>query len=79
MTELLVPGLIAAGAITFTYLFCIRPMRREGHCGMPGMSKGNACGTHAEDAEIQRLRDEVADLRTALMDQDAPGRSPQAR
>jgi len=57
--ELLVPALVAAAAIGFTYFFCIRPMR-EGHCGMGGRSQS---APKADAEELQRLRDEVAALR----------------
>ncbi len=66
MTELIVPGLVAAAALTFTYLFCIRPMRNGGHCGMPGMSHPTDCSESDTDAEIQRLRADVAALRRDL-------------
>lgn len=67
MTELIIPGLVAAAALTFTYLFCIRPMRKGGHCGMPGMSQPKSCCDADDDAEIQRLRAEVVDLRRDLI------------
>ncbi len=66
MTELLVPGLVAAAALTFTYLFCIRPMRNGGQCAMPGMSHPKSCCDTDADAEIQRLRAEVAAMRRDL-------------
>jgi len=66
VTELLIPGLVAAAALTFTYLFCIRPMRNGGYCGMPGMSQPKSCCDTDADAEVQRLRAEVARLRRDL-------------
>lgn len=66
MTDLIIPGLVAAAALTFTYLFCIRPMRNGGHCGMPGISQTKSCCDTDADAEVQRLRAEVAGLRRDL-------------
>ena len=58
--EELFPALVAVAAITLTYFACIRPMRR-GQCGMtPGQHAGKA--DSERDAEIARLRAEVADL-----------------
>lgn len=54
------PALVAVAAITLTYFTCIRPMRR-GHCGMtPGQHAGVV--DSEREAEIARLRAEVADL-----------------
>lgn len=59
--ESLLPALIAVGAIGLMYFVCIRPMRR-GQCGM--MPQQHAGGTEAErEAEIARLRAEIAELR----------------
>ncbi len=66
MTHLILPGLLAAAAVTLTYLFCIRPMRNGGHCAMPGMSKSTNCSVAGDDDEIQRLRADVATLRRDL-------------
>ncbi len=76
MTELLVPGLVAAAALTLTYLFCIRPMRKGGHCGMLGMSWKSACGDADTDAALQRLRADVADLRRTLIADGSAARNP---
>jgi hypothetical protein len=76
VTELVLPALVAAAALTFTYLFCIGPMRKGRHCGMPGMSRpGGLSDTDA--AEIQRLRAEVAGLRRE-QSIEAPESSPSA-
>lgn len=57
---------LPAAAITATYLFCIRPMRR-GECGMAGQSPAQRT---ARDSELADLRREVARLRE---EQAAPG------
>ena len=51
MTELWLPATVAAAAVTFTYFFCVRPMRR-GQCGM----------TSSEN----QLDKELAEARSAL-------------
>lgn len=66
--ELLLPAVVAVAAIGFTYVFCIRPMR-SGHCAMPGMAHRDES---AEAQEMQRLRDEVTELRRELTDQPPP-------
>lgn len=59
--ESVLPALIAVAAITLTYFMCIRPMRR-GQCGM--MPQKHVGGVDSErEAEIARLRAEVAELR----------------
>ncbi|NYI77063.1 hypothetical protein [Nocardioides panzhihuensis] len=67
MTDLVVPGLVAAASITFAYLFCVRPMRRDGHGVMAGMRHGGSCcdgsENQSEAIEIERLRTEIAELR----------------
>jgi hypothetical protein len=71
----ILPPLAAAGAITFTYLFCVRPMRQGRGCHMvPQQSRAGQESCHSTtdpgktaqtpvsgstDAEIQRLREEV--------------------
>lgn len=66
MSELIVPGLVAAAAVTLTYLFCVRPMRNGAHCAMPGMSKSTNCSDAGDNEEIQRLRADLATLRRDL-------------
>jgi len=61
MSELWLPASVAAAAVTLTYVFCVRPMRR-GHCGM---------GTSARqrrdlDRELAQVR---AELDWALAEQ----------
>lgn len=51
----LVAALVAAGAVTAVYFFCLRPMRR-GTCEMTG-------GSQEQDAELDR---QIADLREEL-------------
>lgn len=66
--SLLAPGLVLAGAVVATYLFCVRPMRRGG-CPMtqtaqPRSSHLDAPGTVSPnlDAELARARRELAVL-----------------
>jgi hypothetical protein len=47
-----VAALVAAAAITLTYVFCVRPMMR-----------GRAAAAPAEDPEIAQLREELRVLR----------------
>ena len=47
-----VAALVAAVAITLTYLLCVRPMMR-----------GRAADSRAEDPEVVRLREELRALR----------------
>lgn len=61
MIELIIPGLLAVAAMTLTYMFCVRPMRNGRHCGMQDRSRPES-STDAFDAEVQRLRAEVASL-----------------
>ena len=85
MSQLIIPGLVAVAAVTLTYVFCIRPMRNGSHCAMPGMSQAGNCGDGAVDAEIQRLRAEVASLHRDLsagqpaIDSSTPGMDPTVR
>ena len=62
MSQLIIPGLVAVAAVTLSYVFCVRPIRNGRHCAMPGMSQAENCCDADFDAEIQRLRAEVASL-----------------
>jgi hypothetical protein len=53
-----VAALVAAAAITLTYVFCVRPMMR-----------GRPADSHADDPEIVQLREELRVLRAQ---QDRP-------
>lgn len=66
-------ALVAVAAIAATYFFCIRPMRRGGHCGMD-----SACRSEAErEREIADLREELRILRAAdAVDSGDPGYHP---
>ena len=50
MMELILPAVTAIAAITLTYLFCVRPMRR-GRCAM-----GAQTATPARDEQQSRAR-----------------------
>jgi hypothetical protein len=49
-----VAALVAAAAITLTYVFCVRPMMH---------ARGRAAASQAEDPEIAPLREELRVLR----------------
>lgn len=63
-------ALVALAAIALTYFFCVRPMRRDGRCGM-----GDACRSDADRArEIAELREELRILRAEdALDSRDPG------
>ncbi len=69
-----VAALIAVAAITATYYFCIRPMRR-GECGM---AAGQYQPDEARNREIAELREELRILRAedALEGNQASGGWP---
>lgn len=57
MTSVLVPVVVAAVSLAFTYFFCLRPMHRgHGQCASPARQVDAA-------AEVEALRLEVAALR----------------
>ena len=68
--ELALPIAVLSLAATFTYIFCLRPMRRGGHCLT--LHRGTACfderqGTAADSAaELAALRQEIEALKTEL-------------
>ncbi|WP_026533627.1 hypothetical protein [Arthrobacter sp. H14] len=49
-------------SLTVTYFFCLRPMR-QGRCAMVGNTLANEQSVRRDEAEIARLREEVAVLR----------------
>ncbi len=54
MSELWLPASVAAAAVTLTYVFCVRPMRR-GHCGM-----GSSARQRRDlDRELAQVRAEL--------------------
>ncbi len=78
MSELGLAGAVLLASLTLTYLFCLRPMRR-GRCAMGAGRRGrgqDACEMSDRDAEVARLRQEVAALRagSAPASSRAPGR-----
>lgn len=61
MSGIWFPAAIAASAVTLTYLFCIRPMRRS-RCMMPAARKP-VRGPDALDRALDDARTELAALR----------------
>ncbi|UGY91004.1 hypothetical protein [Streptomyces gobiensis] len=67
MIDTILPPLVAAAAITFTYFFCIRPMRQGRGCHMmprqADSQKSSCCASSSAgdstDREIRQLREEV--------------------
>lgn len=61
MSGYLLPLAATVAAVAVTYLFCIRPMRRGGHCAL---SMSTAGSDAAElDSQIAKTRAELARLR----------------
>jgi hypothetical protein len=54
-------ALVAAAAITLTYVFCVRPMMR-----------GRAAASRAEDPEITQLREKLRALQAPHTHQPPP-------
>lgn len=62
MSEHIFAASILLLSLTVTYFFCLRPMR-QGRCAMVGNTLANEQSTRHDEAEIARLREEVAALR----------------
>lgn len=68
--ELVLSIAVLSLAATFTYVFCLRPMRRAGHCLTS--HRGTACiderqgSARESDAEVAGLRQEIQALKTEL-------------
>jgi hypothetical protein len=58
-----VAALVAAAAITLTYVFCVRPMMH---------GRGQAATSRAEDREIAKLREELRALRPEQLNNQQP-------
>jgi len=58
------PLIIAAAAIGMTYLFCVRPMRRQGSCHRPADRPGVSAGL-ATELELARAELELLQLQQA--------------
>ncbi len=70
MSELWLPASVAAAAVTLTYVFCVRPMRR-GHCGM-----GSSARQRRDlDRELAQVR---AELDRALAEHVSDKRASEA-
>jgi hypothetical protein len=65
-----VAALVAAAAITLTYVFCVRPMMH---------GRGRAAAAPAEDPEIAHLRKELRGLRAQHEQQRQPSRARDTR
>lgn len=71
MTDVLIPAMVLAASLAATYFFCLRPMRR-GHCAggrLTSPAPGHAAA-EKRDAEIARLRAEVAALRSSAPEEE---------
>ena len=76
--ELALPAAVFAAAVTLTYIFCVRPMRRgDVRCLLGPRTRGSASGTAAtadgeerrtdrKAGEIDTLRQEVEALKRQL-------------
>lgn len=85
--ELALAGTVFVAAVTMTYFFCLRPMRRGGHCAMAPRTGGSSAGGSRcatgtdQDAAIASLRKEIEDLKSASSAGSLPQRQeaePQA-
>jgi hypothetical protein len=64
VSEIVLPAVALMASLTFTYLFCIRPMRRGSSVHGGAAHIPHDADLSAEDvAELARLRQEVAALR----------------
>lgn len=63
-----VAALVAAAAITLTYMFCVRPMMR-----------GRAAHSSTDDPEIVQLREELRVLRAQQEQHPQPSRARDTR
>lgn len=67
--DLVLPFVVLAAAVAFTYAFCIRPMRRgEGRCLLPARTSDRQGGTACADGGLPRDRDRAAEV--ALLRQE---------
>ncbi|MGI5139341.1 MULTISPECIES: hypothetical protein [unclassified Streptomyces] len=57
MTAYVLPLLATAAAAGLTYVFCVRPMSRDGSCHLSAQPSSDSSA--ATDAEIRRLREEI--------------------
>jgi hypothetical protein len=81
MSELWLPASVAAAAVTLTYVFCVRPMRRA-HCGM-GSSARQRRDLDRELAQVRAeldraLAEQVSDKRASEAAAQEPSRPPLA-
>lgn len=65
MSELGFAAVVLLLSLAVTYFFCLRPMR-QGRCAMAGKASTGeqSHSTRSDEAEISRLREEVAVLRS---------------
>lgn len=64
MSSLVLAAAVLLASLALTYFFCLRPMR-QGRCAMAPKAQARPQATAATDreAEIQRLREEIAALK----------------
>lgn len=73
MGELWLPATAAAAAVTFTYFFCVRPMRR-GQCAMTSSADENRL-----DKELTEAQSALARMRADQHASDLTAGDPAAR
>ncbi|RAX15283.1 hypothetical protein DC347_18080 [Pseudarthrobacter sp. AG30] len=66
MSGLVLAAAVLVASLALTYFFCLRPMRR-GRCAMApkAQADGHFAAPVDREAEITRLRDEIAALHAA--------------
>ncbi|MEO5321024.1 hypothetical protein PV761_20855 [Arthrobacter sp. CC3] len=66
MSGLVLAAAVLVASLALTYFFCLRPMRR-GRCAMAPKAQayGHSTAPVDREAEIARLRDEIAALQAA--------------
>jgi hypothetical protein len=76
MSELWLPATVAAAAVTFTYFFCVRPMRR-GTCGMSSSAEENQLDKELAEAQSALARMRADQHASDLTAGDPAGREVQ--
>lgn len=61
--DVLLPLAAVVAAFTATYFFCMRPMRRGGHCSMSPVSQQQNQQAQRLEHDLRVAREELADLK----------------